>query len=375
MSRVLLIIALCMFGLSGCFGEVLLASQNEEAVISNEGGDVSTLPEVSENSSEATGNVTSQGQQGSEQSSAGEESGLQTEQMIDAQLLVKYPDTNGWMEKCDTGDIPYLANAGYIDKSVRDGIFMVSTPEELASFVYYVNTVEEGQAQYMQLVNDIDLEGYEWAPMGWYDGEGTDMPFSGGIYGEGYTIRNMHIESNENYTGFISRGLYNGVWDLTLENAYVKGNISPAILTGQATRGWYENCHVSGEVYGDKAGSLLGSSSTYDIFDCTADVMVNGETFNFLTYNEKAISEIVIEEPIVIVLHDDYSVTRTAGPEYTNLGWQVKKDGIVVVERDSASATTYCYADQSPGTYSICLTAFVDGYYMPVSNVVEYTIE
>ena len=163
MSRVLLIIVLCMFGLSGCFGEVLLTSQNEDAVISNGGGDVSTLPEVSENSSEATGNVTSQGQQGSEQSSAGEESGLQTEQMIDAQLLVKYPDTNGWMEKCDTGDIPYLANAGYIDKSVRDGIFVVSTPEELASFVYYVNTVEEGQAQYMQLVNDIDLEGYEWA--------------------------------------------------------------------------------------------------------------------------------------------------------------------------------------------------------------------
>ncbi len=372
MSRVLLIIVLCMFGLSGCFGEALPEPQNEDAVISYEGNDASALPEVSENSSEATGSVPAQDSQDGGQSSADAE---QTEQMIDAQLLVKYPDTNGWMEKCDPGDIPYLANAGYIDKSVRDGIFMVSTPEELASFVYYVNTVEEGQAQYMQLVNDIDLAGYKWAPMGWYDGEGTDMPFNGGIYGEGYTIRNMHIENNQNYIGFIGRGLYNGVWDLTLEDAYVKGKISPAILTGQATRGWYENCHVSGEVYGDKAGSLLGSSSTYDIFDCSADVTVNGETFNFLTYNEKAISEIVIEEPIVIVLHDDYSVTRTEGPEYTNLGWQVKKDGRVVVERDSASATTYCYEDQSPGTYSICLTAFVDGYYMPVSNTVEYTIE
>lgn len=375
MSRVWLIIALCMFGLSGCFGEALFESQNDDAVVSYEDIDASTLPEESENSSEVAGDVAAQDLQCGGQSSAGEENSSQTEQVIDAQLLVKYPDTNGWMEKCDPGDIPYLADAGYIDKSVRDGIFMVSTPVELASFVYYVNTVEEGQVQYMQLVNDIDLEGYEWAPMGWYDGEGTDMPFSGGIYGEGYTIRNMYIENNENYGGFISRGLYNGVWDLTLENAYVKGNISPAILTGQATRGWYENCHVSGEVYGDKAGSLLGSSSTYDIFDCTAEVTVNGETFNFLTYNEKAISEIVIEEPIVIILHDDYSVTRTAGPEYTNLGWQVKKDGRVVVERDSASATTYCYEDQSPGTYSICLTAFVDGYYVPVSNTVEYMIE
>lgn len=372
MSRVLLIIVLCMFGLSGCFGDELLEAVNEEEAIIYEAEE--NHPAIIENDSEDEGSTTSGNSQGNSGTGA-EEDGQQPEQMIDAQLLVKYPDTNGWMEKRDTGDIPYLANAGYIDKSVRDGIFMVSTPEELASFVYYVNTVEEGQAQYMQLVNDIDLEGYEWAPMGWYDGEGTDMPFNGGIYGEGYTIRNMHIENNENYTGFISRGLYNGVWDLTLENAYVKGNISPAILTGQATRGWYENCHVSGEVYGDKAGSLLGSSSTYDIFDCTADVMVNGETFDFLTYNEKAISEIVIEEPIVIVLHDDYSVTRTEGPEYTNLGWQVKKDGIVVVERDSASDVKYSYEDQSPGTYSICLTAFVDGYYVPVSNTVEYTIE
>lgn len=372
MSRVLLIIVLCMFGLSGCFGDVLLESQNEEAVISSEDNDVSALPEVSENSSEMTGNVTVQDSQGSDQSSADAE---QTEQMIDAQLLVKYPDTNGWMEKCDPGDIPYLANAGYIDKSVRDGIFMVSTPEELASFVYYVNTVEEGQAQYMQLVNDIDLTGYEWAPMGWYDGEGVDMPFNGGIYGEGYTIYNMYIENDQNSVGFIGWGVYCGVWNLSFENAYVKGRSDVGILTGQAIQGWYENCHVSGEVYGNNGGSLHGYSSTDDIFDCTADVTVNGETFEFLTWNEKERSEIIIENPLVIVLHDDYTVTRTNGVEYTNLGWQIKKDGVVVLERSASNELSYCYTDQSPGTYSICLTAFVEGQYVPVSNVVEYTIE
>ncbi len=377
MSRVLLIIVLCLFGLGGCFNEELSETQSIENALSYEDVGVGqNFYEVTDENSEIGEVVVSGDSPASETIGAGGEDGSQqTEQMIDAQLLVKYPDTYGWMEKCDCGDIPYLANAGYIDKSVRDGIFLVSTPEELASFVYYVNTVPEGDAQYMQLMNDIDLTGYEWAPMGWYDGEGVDMPFNGGIYGEGYTICNLYIENDQNYIGFIGRGLYNGVWDLTLEDAYVKGRISPAVLTGQATRGWYENCHVSGEVYGDKAGSLLGSSSTYDIYDCTADVTVNGETFEFLTYDEKAISEIVIEEPIVIVLHDDYSVTRTEGVDYTNLGWQVRKDGKVVVERDSAGELTYSYEDQSPGTYTICLTAFVEGQYVPVSNTVEYTIE
>lgn len=369
MLKIILICLLCLFGLGGCCSNLAVATEDVQTVVSYEETEVEiTEPEVNE----VTEHSSVSTEVPSEENVS--ESGEQTNASIDAQLLVKYPDKYSWMEECDPGDIPYLANAGYIDKSVRDGIFMVSTPEELASFNYYVNTTPDA-VQYMQLVNDIDLAGYEWAPMGWYDGEGTDMPFNGGIYGEGYTIYNMYIENDQNSVGFIGWGVYCGVWNLSFENAYVKGRSDVGILTGQAIQGWYENCHVSGEVYGNNGGSLHGYSSTDDIFDCTADVTVNGETFEFLTWNEKERSEIIIENPLVIVLHDDYTVTRTDGVEYTNLGWQIKKDGVVVLERSASNELSYCYTDQSPGTYSICLTAFVEGQYVPVSNVVEYTIE
>lgn len=375
---VIIVIIMCLCGMGSCVDEALVILQETSPALFYEDGGLAQ-EEGTESSEAATESATAQetfiNAENVSESETSESAELQYEERIDAQILAKYPDKHGWMENCDCGDIPYLANAGYIDKSLKDGIFLVSTPEELASFNYYVNAVsDDGANQYMQLMNDIDLSGYEWAPMGWSGGTDTGVSFSGGIYGEGYTIRNLYIETDEQSAGFIGWGVYCGVWNLTLEDAYVKGRMYVGILTGQAIRGWYENCHVSGEVYGDDAGSLHGHSTSNDIYDCTADVTVNGEAFEFLTYNEKAISEIVIENPIVIVLHDDYSITRTQGEDFTNLGWQVKKDGRIVVERDSPKET-YCYSDQSPGTYEICLTAFVEGQYVPVSNIVEYTIE
>ncbi|MBQ7766462.1 MAG: hypothetical protein IJ397_06450 [Lachnospiraceae bacterium] len=365
MSKIFLVIIMCIFGLGSCYSDELVSAEDTETIVSYEETESSDTSAggmaVEEPVTEAV----------TENSQADEDDG----KLIDAQLLVKYPDKHGWMEHCDCGDIPYLANAAYIDKSLEEGIFKVSTPEELASFNYYVNAVsEDGVNQRMQLMNDIDLSGYEWAPMGWSDGADTGMSFNGGIYGDGYTIRNLYIDCDEYSAGLIGQGKFCGVWNLTLENAYVKGRITVGVLTGDSIQGWYENCHVSGEVYGDKAGSLHGYSAGHDIYDCTADVLVNGESFPFLTWNEKERSEIVIENPLTVVLHDDYSVSYTPGQDFSNLGWQVKKDGRVVVERNSPYET-YSYEDQSPGTYSICLTAFVEGQYVPVSNTVEYTIE
>ena len=367
MSRVLLIL-ICIVSLGGCGVGSVLNAEHGGAEVWYEFADVG-LPYAAE------GNVVIQASNEetvTEEVTAGGDS---PSQMIDAQLLAKYPDTNDWMANCDYGDIPYLANAAYIDKSLEEGIFKVSTPEELASFNYYVNAVsEDGSYQYMQLMNDIDLEGYEWAPMGWSGGTDTGVAFSGAIWGEGFTIRNLYIDNDEHSVGFIGWGTYYGAFRITLENAYVKGNSDVGILTGQSIQGWCEDCHVTGEVYGNDGGSLHGYSAGEDIYDCTADVIVNGEVFPFLSWNEKERSEIVIENPLTVVLHDDYSVSYTPGQQFTNLGWQVKKDGKIVVERESPYET-FSYKDQTPGSYSICLTAFVEGQYVSVSNVVEYTIE
>lgn len=289
-------------------------------------------------------------------------------------LFDKFPDESGWLDDRDYGDIPYLADADYIENSLIEGIFLVSTPEELASFNYYVNTSAFGELLIMQLQDDIDLSGYRWAPMGWYGGK-YDCPFICAVDGNGYSIKNMTIDVDESSVGFIGWETGCAVYNITFENAKVNGNSMVGIITGQAIGGYYENCHVSGEVNGNSAGSMLGHAATDQLFDCTADVVVNGEPFDFLTYNDKAKSEIVIENPVEITMDDDYTITRPEVEGYTNLGWLIELDGIQVLHRNAENELSYQYFGRDPGVYTVCLTAFVQGQYVPISNTIEYTIE
>ena len=292
-----------------------------------------------------------------------------------ADLFERFPDMNGWLEYCDYGDIPKLADADYIQQSINEGVFLVSTPEELASFNYYVNTNAGGQYLFMQLQNDIDLDGYAWAPMGWSADANSDYPFTCLVDGSGYAIKNMTVNTNMSDAGFIGweTGCYVG--NITFENASVSGGNCNGIITGQAICGVYENCHVSGQVSGSQAGSMLGYEANCTIRSCTADVTVNGELFEFLSWNEKEKSEIVIENPVEITIDENHTVTRPEVEEYSNLGWQVFYNGEEVLHRNAENELSYQYFGTSPGTYEIYLSAYVSGQYVPISNTVTYTIE
>lgn len=352
MKKIFILMLLCMLMLCGCYHSQMPMGQSLELYADSEDD-----------------------QDNNEESDPDTESEEDSENSIEnADLFEKYPDEEGWIGMRDYGDIPMLADAAYIEASLATGTFLVSTPEELASFCYIVNTSQSGQGLSMQLQNDIDLTGYQWASMGWSGGNGY-LPFTCSVDGNGYTIRNMTIDCDDSSVGFIGWETRCSVSNIMFENASVSGDSEVGIITGQAIGGWYENCHVTGEVNGYRAGSLHGYSATSDVFDCTADVMVNGETFEFLTWNDKEKSEIVIEHLVTIVLHDDYTVTRPPIEDYDNLGWLVKKDGVVVLQRSADDELYYCYSDTSPGVYTIYLEAFVDGQYVPVSNTVEYTIE
>ncbi|MDE8718477.1 hypothetical protein PZH37_15905, partial [[Eubacterium] siraeum] len=106
-----------------------------------------------------------------------------------ADLLSAYPDNDNWLNNAECGDILSLADKDHLDKCVQNGYFTAGTPQELASFVYYVNTqpVEQGQIS-LVLTADIDLYDYNWAPMGWSGGGNSDHPFSFCVYGENHKI-------------------------------------------------------------------------------------------------------------------------------------------------------------------------------------------
>lgn len=291
-----------------------------------------------------------------------------------AELLARYPDSDGWLSYVIGGDIPFLADPDYIDESLAQGGFAVSTPQQLASAVWYVNT-QEAFLPIIVLEADIDLMGYEWAPMGWNGS--ADHPFSGIVSGGGHTISGMTINVTSGDAGFIGWETYCAVENITFDGATVNGRGHAAVVTGQAIGGSYTDVTVKNStVTGSQAGSMLGWDANTRKKGCTADVTVNGEPFAFLSYNEKEKSEIVIENPVVITLDEQtHEVTRPEVEGYTNLGWMVFLDGEQMLHRNAEGEYSYTYFLTEPGYYEIYLTAYVQGQYVPISNTVSYTIE
>jgi hypothetical protein len=284
------------------------------------------------------------------------------------------PSSTSWARNCDTGDILSLIDLDYIQKS--EGCFYVTNASELASAVYYVNTSDATYFDYsvtfISIENDIDLSNYEWAPMGWSDTT-EEHPFYGQLSGNFHTINGLTIDSNDDDVGLIGWGL-GSVADLSLTNASVSGSSNVGVLAGQAILGNYSNCHADGSVQGSSAGSLLGYEANVTLKNCSANVLVNGEQFDFLSWNEKEKSEIIIEDPVTITIDAEYTVTRPDVTGYQNLGWTVIYNGEVVLERLAENEYSYQYFSTDPGTYEIYLSAYVSGQYVPISNTLSYTI-
>lgn len=136
------------------------------------------------------------------------------------EVLASDPKNCKWGRNFDTGDILDLVDVDYIADSIIDDLgsanFWVSTPEQLASATYYINTLEERPSNservpvyYIHLMNDIDLAGYEWAPIG------QENSMNGIIFGNGYAIKNMNMGSKDALILACSSSTFIG---LTIEN-------------------------------------------------------------------------------------------------------------------------------------------------------------
>lgn len=193
------------------------------------------------------------------------------------ELLAQYPDNDGWSETVGSGDIPFLAGPEYISKCEKlDEIFFkVSTPEELASACWYVNT--QGEAD-ISLCCDIDLAGYRWAPMGW-----KERAFTGNFYGNGHTISNMQIlrPNKRCDVGFIGYELRCTLSDITFDGAEISvmdyGYLGVAV--GNCIGGTIENVVVkNSSITGTRAGVLMGWDASDSVTDCSFEnVTVNGQ--------------------------------------------------------------------------------------------------
>ena len=283
------------------------------------------------------------------------------------------------------GDIVSLADEEYINSCKQaDGsyLFNVSTVEQLASAVYFNNCAnKDGKYQItINIENDIDLKGFNWAPMGWY-AAGIDYDFTGSVNGNGHTIKNMHIDCLD-YAGFIGKGKYCTVSDLNFENAYVSGR-SPGIVISYARDCRVLGCTVQGEVEGLEAGTVVGIDQSSYIENCKANVMCDGEDIsNYISGTERGKAAASEKNGITeeIWLDDNSRPCREEDviETYNNLVWEIKRNGVVVLERGAENETVLPWQEIDlltvPGHYEVTLLAYVNGYYVPVSNTVEYDV-
>ncbi len=188
------------------------------------------------------------------------------------------PDCH-WHNEFIYEDIEALADTSIYDES---GEYHITTVEQLAGLVKLVN---EGQSFYgcnFYLDADLDLAGYEWAPIGWYYPADNgyswkDFPFEGKFYGNGHAIYNMRIYAPEQSDlGMFGRTLQNfEIHDFALIDCYIVGKYYVGGILGDNINSGENfdmtNCYVSGTVIGElKSGALVGSSASLHIKDCYA---------------------------------------------------------------------------------------------------------
>lgn len=154
--------------------------------------------------------------------------------------------------------------------------YQITTASEL-------NDMRFNLAAHYKLMNDIDLTGVSWDPVGT-----PGAPFTGSLDGSGYKITGLNINSQGDYVGLF--GLIEWadpavvrVKDLVIENATVTGRDYVGILAG-AVRGVFtdqyqiKNVSVSGVCTGRNiTGGLVGEAFKVYFYRCRSYAAVTGQ--------------------------------------------------------------------------------------------------
>ena len=111
--------------------------------------------------------------------------------------------------------------------------YIIETAPQLAYFAYMVNSGQDLSKKFFKLNADIDLKGIEWKYIGY-----TAAPFTGNFDGDGHTISNLMIYTQDvEPAGFFSVIGGGTVRNLNFAQADVLGSEYVGILAGKISRG------------------------------------------------------------------------------------------------------------------------------------------
>jgi len=163
----------------------------------------------------------------------------------------------------------FIANVDQLtpDEAIAQGYTIIRTADELQA-------MEDDTTGKYILMNDIDLQGYDWEPI---------LYFTGEFNGNGYIIKNLTLDNPtlDNQALFASLGGNVVIKNLGIVNANIKGQGTLGILAGASSDynpETIQNVYVQGSIVGgDRVGGLIGSAShaLFGIIEnCYADVNI-----------------------------------------------------------------------------------------------------
>ena len=135
------------------------------------------------------------------------------------------------------------------------------------------------------LMNDIDLSGINWEPIGGL-ADTSVLPnpsdcFQGELNGNGYTINNLTVNNPSGYGGLFGATLNAEIKNLGLENVDINGFAAGGLSYATVDTS-ISNCYVTDSVSGDLAGGFIGADGYFDsyggnssISDCYSSVNVS----------------------------------------------------------------------------------------------------
>lgn len=195
--------------------------------------------------------------------------------------------------ECDPSQTPFGGGNGTPGNPYR-----VCTAEHLQ----YIDDSDDYLDDHFQLAANIDLDGVDFAPLA-----GSDDAFGGSLNGDGFTISNLSMDTDQNYAGLFGALEADGsISDLTLADIDVAGEDFVGAVVGRSSgdisavsvveqnatnqiegiehvggitgvnAGSIEDVSFAGEVDGELETGGIAGRSTGDITDVSVDVDAGG---------------------------------------------------------------------------------------------------
>ena len=170
----------------------------------------------------------------------------------------------------------------------NENTYLITTPAELAWVAEQVNSrTEYFEGKTILLMNDIDLSGSYWTPVGNVTAYPT-VTFKGTFDGQNHTISNL--TASDDAAGYAAAGLFGSIHgtvkNVTLKDVNIRSTHYAGAVVGYSSMNGaiIENCHVDGGTItsvpefigdsydnGDKAGGIIGYYVVDDkVSNCTA---------------------------------------------------------------------------------------------------------